>query len=59
MKAFGSDDSLGIRVLSPRIDPPVLEEEGSTAYLRQREEHNVTTCMYYTITVRVCHRILA
>lgn len=30
-KALGSADNCGIRVLSPRMDPPVREEEGSTA----------------------------
>ena len=31
MKAFGSRDSRSIRVLSPRILPPDLAEDGSTA----------------------------
>ena len=31
MKAFGSTDSRAIRVLSPRIEPPVRAEDGSTA----------------------------
>lgn len=30
-------ESSVIRVLSPRIDPPVLAEEGSTAYLVDRK----------------------
>ncbi len=31
MKALGSRLSWSIRVLSPRIDPPEREEDGSTA----------------------------
>ncbi len=31
MKARGSCESRAMRVLSPRIEPPVREEEGSTA----------------------------
>lgn len=34
MKAFGSRDSMSIRVLSPRIEPPVLDDDGSTACMR-------------------------
>ena len=32
MKAFSSLDRKVILVLSPRIEPPVLDEEGSTAF---------------------------
>ena len=32
MYARGSVERCGIRVLSPNIEPPVLDDDGSTAY---------------------------
>ena len=48
--AKGSCDSLGMRVLSASIEPPVLDEDGSTVYVHNKTTPFIARTLCYTQT---------